>query len=135
MAPRSKIANFIGSGLGGVGFLNLSLDWSNVNWNGSSIMLTPWWTQVILFLAFAVNCWILLPAAKWGNLGSYHYGLMSNNLLMANGASYPVLKVLMPDFSLDQTAYQELRQMYMGLQKVWSTFFDYVKLPAAVLGY
>ena len=59
VAPRNKIANFIGSGLGGMGFLNLSLDWSNINWNGSSIMLTPWWTQVILFLAFAVNCWVL----------------------------------------------------------------------------
>lgn len=132
VAPRNKIANFIGSGLGGMGFLNLSLDWSNINWNGFSIMLTPWWTQVILFLAFAVNCWVLLPAAKWGNLGSFHHGLMSNNLLMANGTSYPVLGVLTPDFNLNQTAYQEYGPMYMGLQKVWSTFFDYAKLPAAV---
>lgn len=42
VAPRNKIANFIGSGLGRMGFLNLSLDWSNINWNGSSIRLTPW---------------------------------------------------------------------------------------------
>lgn len=132
VAPRNKVANFIGSGLGGIGFLNLSLDWSNINWNGSSIMLTPFWTQVILFLAFAVNCWILLPAAKWGNLGSYHHGLMSNSLLMANGTTYPVLKVLTPDFQLNQTAYQEYGPMYMGLQKVWATFFDCAKLPAAV---
>lgn len=132
VAPRNKIANFMGSGLGGMGFLNLSLDWSNINWNGSSIMLTPWWTQVILFLAFAFNCWVLLPAAKWGNLGSYHHGLMSNSLLTANGTTYPVLEVLTPNFSLNQTAYAEHGPMYMGLQKVWSTFFDYAKLPAAV---
>ncbi|KKA17860.1 Sexual differentiation process protein ISP4 [Rasamsonia emersonii CBS 393.64] len=109
VAPHNPVANFIGSGLGGMGFLNLSLDWSNINWNGSSILLTPWWTQVILFLAFAVNCWILLPAAKWGNLGSYHHGLMSNKLLLANGSTYPVLEVLTPDFQINETAYQHAR--------------------------
>ncbi|KAJ5105173.1 hypothetical protein NUU61_002520 [Penicillium alfredii] len=132
LAPRNKVANFIGSGLGGMGFLNLSLDWSNINWNQSSIMLTPWWTQVILFLAFAFNCWVLLPAAKWGNIGSYHHGLMSNSLFMANGTQYPVLDVLTPDFRLNETAYQDYGPMYMGLQNVWATFFDYAKLPAAV---
>ncbi|KAL1962100.1 hypothetical protein VTN77DRAFT_567 [Rasamsonia byssochlamydoides] len=132
VAPHNPVANFIGSGLGGMGFLNLSLDWSNINWNGSSILLTPWWTQVILFLAFVVNCWILLPAAKWGNLGSYHHGLMSNRLLLANGSTYPVLDVLTPDFQLNETAYQQYGPMYMGLQNIWATFFDYAKLPAAV---
>lgn len=132
VAPRNPVANFIGSGLGGMGFLNLSLDWSNINWNGSSILLTPWWTQVILFLAFAFNCWILLPAAKWGNLGSFKHGLMSNSLFMANGTQYPTAEVLNPNFSLNETAYQEYGPMYMGTQNVWATFFDYAKLPAAL---
>ncbi|KAK1141690.1 OPT super [Aspergillus melleus] len=132
VAPHNPVANFIGSGLGGMGFLNLSLDWSNINWNGSSILLTPWWTQVVLFLAFAFNCWVLLPAAKWGNLGSYKHGLMSNSLLMANGTTYPVLEVLTPDFRLNQTAFEEYGPMYMGLQYAWSTFFDYGKITAAI---
>lgn len=132
VAPRNPVANFIGSGLGGMGFLNLSLDWSNINWNSSSIMLTPFWTQVLLFLAFAFNCWVLLPAAKWGNLGSYKHGLMSNSLLLANGTSYPVTEVLTPKYHLNETAYQEYGPMYMGLQNVWATFFDYAKLPAAI---
>ncbi|KAJ5090693.1 hypothetical protein N7532_009377 [Penicillium argentinense] len=132
VAPRNPVANFIGSGLGGMGFLNLSLDWSNINWNGSSIMLTPWWTQVLLFLAFAFNCWVLLPAAKWGNLGSYKHGLMSNSLFMANGTKYPTAEVLTPTYHLNETAFQEYGPMYMGMQNVWATFFDYAKLPAAI---
>ncbi|KAJ5726535.1 Oligopeptide transporter OPT superfamily [Penicillium malachiteum] len=132
VAPRNPVANFIGSGLGGMGFLNLSLDWSNINWNGSSIMLTPFWTQVILFLAFAFSCWVLIPAAKYGNLGSYKHGLMSNSLLLANGTNYPTLKVLTPEFRLNETAYEQYGPMYMGLQNVWATFFDYAKLPAAI---
>jgi OPT family small oligopeptide transporter len=132
VAPRNPVANFIGSGLGGMGFLNLSLDWSNINWNGSSIMLTPWWTQVLLFLAFAFNCWVLIPAAKWGNLGAFKHGIMSNSLMLANGTSYPTLEVLTPDYHLNQTAYEHYGPMYMGLQNVWATFFDYAKLPAAI---
>ncbi|KAJ5092700.1 hypothetical protein N7456_008561 [Penicillium angulare] len=132
VAPRNPVANFVGSGLGGMGFLNLSLDWSNINWNGSSIMLTPFWTQIILFLAFAFNCWILIPAAKWGKLGSYKHGLMSNSLLLANGTEYPTLDVLTSDYHLNETAYEHYGPMYMGLQNVWATFFDYAKLPAAI---
>jgi OPT family small oligopeptide transporter len=132
VAPRNPVANFIGSGLGGMGFLNLSLDWSNINWNGSSIMLTPWWTQVLLFLAFAFNCWVLIPAAKWGNLGSFKHGIMSNSLMLANGTTYPTAKVLTPDYHLNQTAYEHYGPMYMGMQNVWATFFDYAKLPAAI---
>lgn len=131
VAPRNPVANFIGSGLGGMGFLNLSLDWSNINWNGSSILLTPYWTQVILFLAFAFNCWVLIPAAKWGNLGSYKHGLMSNKLLLANGTQYPTLEIMNPDYSLNQTAYQELGPPRLGLQYIWGLWFDYAKLPAA----
>ena len=83
-APHNATANFIGSGFGGMGFLNLSLDWSNIGYLGSmgSMFLTPWWTQVVVFLAFVLNCWILLPAAKWGGLGIWHEHLMSNQLFM-----------------------------------------------------
>lgn len=77
VAPHNKTANFVGAGFGGMGFLNLSLDWSSISTNGS-LFLTPWWTQVVLFAAFVVNCWILIPAAKFGGLGSWHHALMSN---------------------------------------------------------
>lgn len=131
VAPKNPVANFIGSGLGGMGFMNLSLDWSNINWNGSSIMITPFWTQVILFLAFAFNCWVLIPAAKWGKLGDYKHGLMSNSLFTANGTKYPTLSIMNKDFSLNETAYEEHGPVYMGLQNIWGTFFSYAKLPSA----
>lgn len=132
VAPHNAVANFIGSGLGGMGFLNLSLDWSNINWNSSSIMLTPFWTQTILFLAFAFNTWVLIPAAKWGNLGSFKHGLMSNDLFLANGTVYPTLDVMTPDYHLNQTAYEHYGPMYMGLQNLWGTFFSYAALPGAI---
>lgn len=82
VAPSNPVANFLGAGFGGMSFLNLSLDWSSISSlsNSNSLFVTPWWTQVIIFLAFVVNCWILLPAAKWGNLGSWKLHLMSNRI-------------------------------------------------------
>jgi OPT oligopeptide transporter protein len=56
---------FVGSGLGGMGVLNFTLDWSNIT---SSIMLSPWWTQVIQFVAFVLSVWVLVPIAKYKGL-------------------------------------------------------------------
>lgn len=81
VAPNNEVANFLGSGFGGMGFLNLSLDWSNISGNGS-LFLTPWWTQVVMFAAFVFSCWILLPAAKFGGLGTWDFQLMSNRLFL-----------------------------------------------------
>jgi hypothetical protein len=57
VAPNNATANFIGSVFGGMGFLNPSLDWSNISSLGQmgSLFLTPWWMQVIIFVAFVVN--------------------------------------------------------------------------------
>ena len=77
VAPENYVANFIGGGIGGMGFLNLTLDWANIS-NGTlnSPMIVPFWTTVVLTAAFVVNCWILLPASKWGSLGIWDKNLM-----------------------------------------------------------
>lgn len=82
VAPNNATANFLSSGLGGMAFLNLSMDWSTIGnlGNMGSLFVTPFYTQVVVFLAFVANCWILLPAAKWGHLGSWNLHLMSNSL-------------------------------------------------------
>jgi hypothetical protein len=79
VAPEIATANFLGAGFGGMSLLNLSFDWSSISVN-TNLFLTPWWTQVLMFAAFVFNCWILLPAAKFGGLGQWHLQLMSNRL-------------------------------------------------------
>jgi hypothetical protein len=69
VAPHNPVANFIGSGIGGMGFLNLSLDWGTISTlNLTNPMIAPFWTTAVLTAAFIFNSWILIPAAKWGNL-------------------------------------------------------------------
>jgi hypothetical protein len=77
VAPENYVANFIGGGIGGMGFLNLSLDWANISNSVSpNPMIVPFWTTTVLTVAYILNCWILLPAAKWGSLGVWDKRLM-----------------------------------------------------------
>ncbi|KAF2475835.1 putative oligopeptide transporter [Lindgomyces ingoldianus] len=126
VAPRNPVANFIGAGIGGMGFLNLSLDWANIsNQSLISPMITPFWTTCVLTAAFVLNCWILLPAAKWGSLGEWKHNLMSNRVFLANGTKYPVAELIGPNHTFNETAYQHYGPVYMGAQAIWSLFFDY----------
>lgn len=50
--------------------LNFTLDWSNISFYGNPL-LTPWWTQVILFVCFVLSSWILIPIFYFGKLGRF----------------------------------------------------------------
>ncbi|KAI0012126.1 OPT oligopeptide transporter protein-domain-containing protein [Xylariaceae sp. FL0662B] len=133
VAPHNPVANFVGSGLGGMGFLNLSFDWANIsNYNaGVPLFLSPWWSQVVLFCSFVLSCWVLLPAAKWGGLGSYSHCLMTNRACTADGETYPVSSLITAGSAFNQTAYEENGPMYLGVHNLWSIFFDYASYFSA----
>ncbi|KAK2772340.1 hypothetical protein FQN53_004636 [Emmonsiellopsis sp. PD_33] len=132
VAPHNYVANFIGAGIGGMGFLNLSLDWANIsNTTFTNPMITPFWTSVVMFAGFVFSCWILLPAAKWGNLGEWNYQLMSNRIFLQNGTQYPVNELVSPDGVFNATAYEQYGPPFMGLQIRWATFFDYASYTSA----
>lgn len=130
VAPRNETANFIGSGMGGMGFLNLTLDWSNIT---SNIMISPYWVQVVQFVAFVFGAWVLIPAAKWGNLGSFEYGLMSNSIFQSNGTKYPGAALLTADHQFNETAYEFYGPVHIGTQRAWNTFFDYASYTSGVV--
>ncbi|KAI0885496.1 OPT superfamily oligopeptide transporter [Annulohypoxylon maeteangense] len=133
VAPHNPVANFIGSGLGGMGFLNLSFDWANISnyLAGVPLFLSPWWSQVVLFASFVMSCWVLLPAAKWGHLGGYSHCLMTNRACTANGSRYPVTGLLTPQNTFNQTAYEENGPIYLGVHYLWAIFFDYASYVSA----
>ncbi|CCH43030.1 Oligopeptide transporter [Wickerhamomyces ciferrii] len=133
LGPKDPLLNFWGSGLGkGVGFLNISLDWSNI---GSNVMISPYWTQVVSFVAFVISAWILIPLAKWGRLSSFKFGLMSNKLFKSDGEVYPTLDLLIREGKqvyFNETAYEVHGPLYMGAQKAWGTFFSYSSYVSAI---
>ncbi|KAG7722651.1 hypothetical protein KL949_000297 [Ogataea haglerorum] len=130
MAPHNAVLNFWGSGLGGLGFLNISLDWSNIS---SSVMLSPYWTIVMQFLGFAALCWAFLPFCKWYDQGKYSLGLMDNRLLLSNGSLYPTTQLLTPELQLNETAYELLGPIHFGTQRLANIFFDYAAYTSAIV--
>lgn len=129
IAPHNSVINFIGSGIGGMGFLNFSLDWSNIT---SSIFIYPYWIQVIQFVAFVIVAYILIPLVQFGNIFN-KAGLMSNGLFTADGQTYPVHEILTPDLKLNTTALQIHGNVYIGAQRAWDIFFDYAAYISGVI--
>ncbi|KAG7665717.1 uncharacterized protein J8A68_000737 [[Candida] subhashii] len=129
IAPYNETVNFIGSGLGGMGVLNFSLDWANIT---SSIMLYPYWVQVIQFVAFVIGAWVLIPFVKWGGIFDFKYGLMSNSLFTGNGTIYPTRELLTANLELNTTAYEIYGPVHLGAQRAWNMFFDYAAYVSGI---
>ncbi|OWB79122.1 hypothetical protein B5S32_g3334 [[Candida] boidinii] len=128
-SPYNKALNFIGSGLGGMGFMNITLDWSNIT---SSVMLNPYWTIVLQFCGYVMSCWILLPIFKFSNDGKYSTGLMDNHLLTVDGHRYPTLELITSDLKFNETAYLHYGPVNLGAQRLWGIFFDYGAYCSAI---
>ncbi|KAJ7137021.1 OPT oligopeptide transporter [Mycena epipterygia] len=131
-AARNHTVNFLGSGIGGVGLLNITLDWSNIT---STVITFPYSVQVIAFVAFVITTWLLVPIAYFGNLwGSPTYNIMSNGLFTKNGSSYPFSSLLDKvdgQQVFNQTKYDEVGLAYAGAQYMWGIFFWYASYISA----
>lgn len=51
-ASRNHKVNFIGAGRGGMGVLNITLDWSNIT---STVVTYPYSVQVLVFAGFVLT--------------------------------------------------------------------------------
>lgn len=59
-ASRNHTLNFLGSGKGGIGLLNITLDWSNIT---SKVITYPYSVQVTIFVGFVITVSLLSTAS------------------------------------------------------------------------
>ncbi|KAJ5336098.1 uncharacterized protein N7506_004120 [Penicillium brevicompactum] len=123
-ASQNHTVNFIGAGRGGMGLLNITLDWSNIT---STVITYPYSVQVIIFSSFVMTCWVLIPIAYFGKLwGSPTYDIMSNQVFQKNGSVYPLNDLIYVDASgvqhVNGTKYDEVGLAYSGAQYTWQIF-------------
>ncbi|KAJ2957088.1 hypothetical protein NQZ79_g7145 [Umbelopsis isabellina] len=107
-APHNATAKFVGSGLGGMGFLNFSLDWANLSNSTGSVYLMPWWTQVVYFTAFVVTMWIIVPIIHFKGLWNADIiPIFSQALWTVDGKAYNVTNIIsVPSYTFNATAYE-----------------------------
>ncbi|CAI0652967.1 unnamed protein product [Colletotrichum noveboracense] len=126
-ASRNHVVNFLGAGRGGVGLLNITLNWSNIT---STVITYPYSVQVTIFVGFVITTWILIPVAYFGNLwGSPTYNIMSNGVFQKNGSDYPFESLIYTDSNgnqhVNETRYHEVGLAYSGAQYTWEIFMWY----------
>ncbi|KAF5519979.1 Oligopeptide transporter 2 [Colletotrichum aenigma] len=126
-ASRNHVVNFLAAGRGGVGLLNITLNWSNIT---STVITYPYSVQVTIFVGFVITTWILIPVAYFGNLwGSPTYNIMSNGVFQKNGSDYPFESLIYTDSSgnqhVNETRYHEVGLAYSGAQYTWEIFMWY----------
>lgn len=63
-ASKNHKVNFLGAGRGGVGLLNITLNWSNIT---STVITLPYSVQVTIFASFVLTC-VSLPTHPAHNL-------------------------------------------------------------------
>ncbi|KAL7416397.1 OPT oligopeptide transporter [Mrakia frigida] len=120
---------FAGSGLGGVGFMNITLDWSNI---GSSFIYQPFFVQTNIFLGSIIGCWILVPIGYYtGVWDSDKYDIQSQALHQANGTDYPTAKLLNADYTLNDELFAEVGVPRISAQLMWGYFFSYTAYVGA----
>ncbi|KAL3421551.1 putative plant-like oligopeptide transporter [Phlyctema vagabunda] len=126
-ASRNHTVNFLGAGRGGIGLLNITLNWSNIT---STVITYPYSVQVTVFVGFVITTWILIPVSYFGNLwGSPTYNIMSNGVFQKNGSSYPFTSLIYTDSNniqhVNETRYEEIGLAYSGAQYTWGIFMWY----------
>ncbi|KAJ7157486.1 OPT oligopeptide transporter [Mycena filopes] len=124
-------ANFLGSGLGGAGLLNITLDWSNIR---STFVFYPYWSQVNIFAAFVLSAWILIPIGALG--GAWQgklYPIQTQTLYLANGSKYPTAELMNADYTLNEELYATIGAPKMSAQLRWGYFFSYVAYLGAFM--
>ncbi|KND89034.1 hypothetical protein TOPH_06336 [Tolypocladium ophioglossoides CBS 100239] len=88
-------------------------------------------------------CLQLLGAAARGEMGEPGQAgsrphleprlLESVSILARNGTAYSLTKFLTPDVHLNQTAYDEYDEIYVGAQYRWNMFFDYARYASTLI--
>ncbi|KAJ3886081.1 OPT oligopeptide transporter protein-domain-containing protein [Lentinula edodes] len=121
---KNPKAQFLGSGLGGAGFLTVTLDWSNI---GSQCVYYPYWAQVNIFASSVIAAWILIPVAFFTNAwDSAIYPIQSQALYLRNGSVYPTADLITASYGLNETLFEEIGPPLMSAQLRWNYFAAYV---------
>lgn len=68
--PENVTVNQLFGVSNGLGMGLLTFDWGQISWAGSP-MMTPWWTQVNIFVSFVVIQWILVPIFYYTNVSDF----------------------------------------------------------------
>ncbi|PPQ76048.1 hypothetical protein CVT26_005382 [Gymnopilus dilepis] len=112
-APNNVPVNQLFGVHSGLGMSILTFDWTQISWIGSPLMV-PWWAEVHIFLGFVLFYWILTPILYYTNSWNLAYfPISANEPYDRFGNLYDVQRVLLPNDTFDEAAYNAYSPLYL----------------------
>lgn len=133
LAPKNVLVNTLLGAKSGLGVIPLTLDWAQISYTGSPI-LVPWWAQVNALAGIAIFLWIAAPIVYYTNtFYSGHLPFLDSNLFDNQGQHYNVSKIITPDFLFDLEKYEAYSPLYLPAAYSVSYFAAFASLSALVV--
>ncbi|RKP27323.1 OPT oligopeptide transporter protein-domain-containing protein [Syncephalis pseudoplumigaleata] len=128
--PNSPVAQVLGSGIRGMGLLNVSLDWTMVGAFGP--LYTPWWAQLNFYVGVIIAVWVVAPSLYLTNtMNAQLYEPVMVTQYDEEANEYDINRILRDNYEVDEAklnAYSGLRMSpyivflyFMALAAVAST--------------
>ncbi|KVI06748.1 Oligopeptide transporter OPT superfamily [Cynara cardunculus var. scolymus] len=114
---KSVIAQQIGSGMKGLGFLSFTLDWSVIASYIGNPLVTPFFAILNVYVGFVIVMYIVLPITYWGFdlYKAKTFPIFSSHLFDGHGQVYNVSAIVNEDFEIDMARYNEQGQIHMSM--------------------
>ncbi|KAG0042457.1 hypothetical protein BGZ83_000441 [Gryganskiella cystojenkinii] len=119
------------SSYNGAGILSISLDWNSI---GGATLWLPLATQLCQVFGVVLSYWIILPSIWLTNtLGAKTFGKpLSASLFHLDGTPFHVSAYLNPDYTLNETKYEESQPVTMVPMYALNFFWSFVALGACL---
>lgn len=114
IAPQNVVLNQLFGQRTGLGMSVLTFDWAQVVFANQSPLLVPFWAGCNVMGSFALFFWLLCPILYYTNTWySAYLPMLNPNTFDNRGRPYIVERVMNPDGSVNQEAYQSYSPMFL----------------------
>ncbi|KAI8050581.1 oligopeptide transporter [Syncephalis plumigaleata] len=124
-------AQVLGSGLRGMGLLNLSLDWSYIG--ATNPLYTPWWAQLNFFLGVIASVWIVAPSLYFTKtLDAHLYDPVSSTQYDEDANEYDIGRIIDEDYKVNSAKLEAYSGVRMAPYLVFVYFMSLATVTATL---
>lgn len=132
--PNSVLAQQLGSGLHGLGFGAIGLDWSTVSSYLGSPLASPWFATANIAVGFCVVTYVITPLAYWLDIfRAKTFPIFSDELFTYSGQNYNISRIVDSKFQLDRVAYEQEGPLYLSIFFVVTYGVGFASLTAVIV--
>ncbi|PWN47460.1 small oligopeptide transporter [Violaceomyces palustris] len=133
IAPKNVVLNQMLGTQQGLGLIPLTLDWTQVTYNGNPLY-TPWWSQANVFGGFIIMYVFLGPILYYNNVWNTAYlPYAASGTYDRFGNSYQVANVTTADHKFDPEAYNAYSEEYFTITYAISFGLSFAAITGVIV--